>query len=163
MSLGGAGFSGTFLLQFPAVLGAALGGVTSDRAARKERRGRMLLQSCFLLAAAPLLLFFYGQPSLAVISTAIAGFGLLRAMGSANENPLLCDLLPSKIRSTAVGLMNGTNCLAGGIGILLAGYLKPAFGLGAVFAVGSVVVLLASIVLACGYRFLAREIPGRAL
>ena len=157
MTLAGAGFSGTFLLQFPAVLGAAFGGLTSDRAARRESRGRMLLQSCCFLAAAPLLIVFSGSPPLASISAAIFAFGLLRAMGSANENPLLCDLLPAHSRSKAVGLMNATNCLAGGIGIFAAGYWKSRFGLGAAFAAGSTVVFLAAIVLLIGYRFVARR------
>jgi len=157
MTLAGAGFSGTFLMQFPAVLGAALGGVTSDRVARREKRGRLLLQSCCYMAAAPLLLVFSGSPPLAMISAAIFSFGLLRAIGSANENPLLCDLLPPNVRSTAVGLMNATNCLAGGIGIFVAGYLKSAFGLGGVFAASSVLLVLAAAILAAAYRFQATK------
>jgi predicted MFS family arabinose efflux permease len=155
MTLAGAGFSGTFLMQFPAVLGAALGGVTSDRVARREKRARLLLQSCCYMIAAPLLLVFSGSPPLAMISVAIFSFGLLRAIGSANENPMLCDLLPPNVRSTAVGLMNATSCLAGGIGIFVAGYLKSAFGLGGVFAASSVLLVLASAILAAAYRFQA--------
>ncbi len=157
MSLAGAGFSGTFLLQFPAVLGAAFGGLTSDRAARRESRGRMLLQSCCLCAAAPLLIFFSGHPPIATLSAAIFAFGLLRAIGSANEHPLICDLLPANCRSKAVGLMNATNCLAGGIGIFAAGYWKSRFGLGAAFSMGSALLLAAAVVLAIGYRFVARR------
>jgi predicted MFS family arabinose efflux permease len=90
-----------------------------------------------------------------MISVAIFSFGLLRAIGSANENPMLCDLLPPNVRSTAVGLMNATSCLAGGIGIFVAGYLKSAFGLGGVFAASSVLLVLASAILAAAYRFQA--------
>jgi len=157
MGLASAGFSGTFLLQFPAVLGAALGGMASDRAARRERRGRMLLQTCCYLAAAPLLLAFAGRLALAPLSAAIFAYGLLRATGSANEHPLLCDLLPANVRSKAVGLMNATNCLAGGIGIFAAGYWKSRFGLGAAFSACSALLLLAAMILMIGYRFVARR------
>ena len=159
MSLSGAGFAGTFPVQAGAMVGILAGGYFSDRVARKTVQRRMLLHSLCYLAAAPLLLAFVVSSSYAVILAAIFGYSLLRAVGGANANPLLCDLLPKNSWSTAVGLMNTTNCLAGGVGILIAGYLKRDFGLAGIFAGTAGIVLLAGILLLLGYfLFLRRDL-----
>ena len=119
----------------------------------------MLFHSICYLAAAPLLLAFVVSNSYAIILSAIFGYSLLRAVGGANANPLLCDLLPRNTWSTAVGLMNTTNCFAGGVGILIAGYLKRDFGLGGIFAGTAGIVLVAGILLLLGYLlFLRRDL-----
>ena len=159
MNLSGAGFSGTFPLQAGAVIGILLGGYFSDRIARSLVQRRMLVHSLCYLAGAPLLLVFLGSRSHGVIVSAIFGFSLLRALGAANANPLLCDLLPAKCWSTAIGLMNASNCFAGGAGIFVAGYLKRDFGLGGVFAGTSAMMMMAGLLLLGGYRFcLSRDL-----
>ena len=130
MSLSGAGFAGTFPVQAGAMIGILAGGYFSDRVARKTVRRRMLFHSLCYLAAAPLLLVFVVSSNYAVILSAVFGYSLFRAVGGANANPLLCDLLPKTSWSTAVGLMNTTNCFAGGVGIFVAGYLKQRFRVG---------------------------------
>ena len=55
-------------------------------------------------------------------------------MGYVNAQPLLCELLPERLRSTAIGFMNMTSCFVGGAGVLLAGALKNSFGLTNAFA-----------------------------
>ncbi len=159
MSLSGAGFAGTFPVQAGAMIGILAGGYLSDRVARKAVQRRMLLHGLCYLAAAPLLLVFVGSSSYIVILSAVFGYSLLRALGGANANPLLCDLLPKNRWSTAVGLMNTTNCFAGGAGILIAGYLKRDFGLGGIFAGTAGIVLAAGILLLIGYfLFLRRDL-----
>jgi len=81
----------------------------------------MLLHPCCYLIGAPFLLAFLLSNSIAIILTSIFAFSLMRALGAANANPLLCDLLPPNTRATAIGMMNMTNCFAGGAGILIAG------------------------------------------
>lgn len=159
MSLSAAGFAGTFPVQAGAMIGILAGGYFSDRVARRAVQRRMLLHSLCYLAAAPLLLVFLGTDSYLLILSAVFGYSLLRSIGGANANPLLCDLLPSNTWSTAIGLMNTTNTFAGGAGILVAGYLKRDFGLGGVFAGTSVIVLVAGILLLLGYGlFLQRDL-----
>jgi sugar phosphate permease len=156
MSLSGAGFAGTFPVQAGAMIGILAGGYFSDRVARRAVQRRMLFHSLCYLAAAPLLLAFVAYSSYAIILAAIFGYSLLRAVGGANANPLLCDLLPKNSWSTAVGLMNTTNCFAGGAGILIAGYLKRDFGLGGIFAGTAGIVLVAGILLLLGYLLFLR-------
>jgi len=163
MSLSGAGFAGTFPVQAGAMIGILAGGYFSDRVARKTVQRRMLFHSLCYLAAAPLLLAFVVSSSYAIILAAIFGYSLLRAVGGANANPLLCDLLPKNSWSTAVGLMNTTNCFAGGVGILIAGYLKRDFGLGGIFAGTTGIVLVAGILLLLGYFVFLRRDLERSL
>jgi len=159
MSLGGAGFSGTFPIQAGSVVGILAGGYLSDRVSKKLVSRRMLLHSLFYLMSAPFLLTFVWSLNIKWILLSIFVFSLLRSLGAANANPLLCDLLPGKSRSTAIGLMNTTNTLAGGTGILVAGYLKRDFGLGGVFAGISVILLLCGVLLLVGYGcFLNRDL-----
>ena len=163
MSLSGAGFAGTFPVQAGAMIGILAGGYFSDRVARKTVQRRMLFHSLCYLAAAPLLLAFVTSSNYTIILSAIFGYSLLRAVGGANANPLLCDLLPKHSWSTAVGLMNTTNCFAGGVGILIAGYLKRDFGLGGIFAGTAGIVLVAGILLLLGYFLFLRRDLERSL
>jgi predicted MFS family arabinose efflux permease len=162
MSLAGAGFSGTFTIQAGGVLGTVLGGSLSDWAARRQRRGRMLVQCVCLGLSAPFLLSFVWSRSYALISLSIFFYQFLAAMSSSAEHPIVCDVLDARLRSTAIGCMNTVNCLAGGCGVLLAGFFKRDFGLSAIFAAASGIVLLAAILLLAGYRFfLDRDLAVR--
>lgn len=163
MSLAGAGFSGTFMLQVAAVTGTALGGYISDRFAAEQPRRRLLLQAIFFVVSAPFLLLFLGKPPFAVVGSALFAFALSRGLGSANESPMVCDLLPVRLRSTALALMNTTNCLAGGLGVLLAGYFMSQYGLGSIFALVSVLMVVSAALLFLGYfRFARRDLTARS-
>lgn len=157
LSLTGAGFSGTFAITGGSVAGILAGGYFSDSLAKRGVRHRMILQAICYFLAAPFLLGFLWSPRFTKVSVCIFLFSLLRSLGQANANPLLCDLLSPKIWSTAVGLMNMINCFAGGAGILIAGYLKQDFGLGAVFAGVAALVLVAAILLLVGYLVLLKK------
>ena len=131
----------------------------SDRVARRETRNRMLLQSLSYLAAAPFLLLFLTAPGFVAASVSVVLFSLLRGTGQANENPVLCDVVPPKLRSTAIGFMNLGACFAGGIGVVLAGMWKRDFSLAGVFAGISVLFVVAgALLLACYRFFLARDV-----
>lgn len=162
LSLAAAGFSGTFPLQVAATVGVLCGGLASDRFARRGTRYRMLFQAFCYLASAPFLLAFLGRPGLLYISACIFGFSLLRGMGQSNENPLICEIIPQPLRSTALGLVNLMNSLTGGMGVLFAGVLKSRFSLGGVFAATASLMALASLLLLIGFRyFLDRDLARR--
>ena len=153
MSLGAAGFAGTFMLQVSTVIGIAAGGWVSDRAAVRGMRHRMLVQGLSYLAAAPFLLLFLVRPAFAVVAVAVSFFSLFRGLGQANENPILCEVVPAQLRSTAIGLMNTCATAAGGVGVLLAGVLKRTLGLDAVFAGISLLFVLAGAALLVAHRW----------
>ena len=152
MSLAAAGFSGTALLQAAAMLAVLCGSALSDAVAKQSESKRLLLMAVFYLASAPFLLIFAVKNTFTWVSVAVILFAFLRAMGGANEPPILCGMLPARERSTAQGLMNTLNALAGGIGIFAAGWLKKDFGLGGVFAGVSILMALAAVVALAAYR-----------
>ncbi|MES2696677.1 MAG: MFS transporter [Verrucomicrobiota bacterium] len=159
MSLGGAGFAGTFMLQISTMLGIALGGWISDRAAARGTQRRMLAQGLSYLAAAPFLLLFLAHPGFITVAIAVSAFSLFRGLGQANENPTICEIVPMRFRSTAIGIMNTCATAAGGLGVLLAGVLKRTFGLGAIFAGISLLFVIAGLALLVAYRrWVARDI-----
>lgn len=159
MTLGAAGFAGTFMLQISTMLGIGLGGWISDRAAARGTQRRMLVQGLSYLAAAPFLLLFLVHPNFAVVTLAVSLFSFFRGLGQANENPTLCEVIPVRYRSTAIGIMNTCATAAGGVGVLLAGVLKSAFGLNAIFAGISLLFVVAGGALVFAYRhWIARDI-----
>ena len=87
MSLGAAGFAGTFMLQISTMLGIAAGGWISDSAAVRGPQRRMLVQGLSYLAAAPFLLLFLARPSFAIVAVSVSFFSFFRGLGQANENP----------------------------------------------------------------------------
>ncbi|MCX6939485.1 MAG: MFS transporter [Verrucomicrobia bacterium] len=159
MSLGAAGFAGTFMLQISTMLGIAFGGWLSDRAAQRGTQRRMLVQGLSYLVAAPFLLLFLSRPGFAVVTLAVSLFSFFRGVGQANENPTLCEVIPVRYRSTAIGLMNTCATAAGGIGVLLAGVIKSTFGLNAIFAGISLLFVIAGAALVYAYRhWITRDI-----
>lgn len=159
LSLAAAGFAGTFMLQGAATIGLISGGYLSDWFAGQQPRRRMLMMAVCYALAAPFLLAFLTSPQLVFLNVCIFGFSFLQRMGSCNETPLLCDLLAPRVRSTAIGFMNACNCLAGGAGILLAGYLKSTYGLAGIFGGISGIMVFVAVLTAIGYRtFLGRDL-----
>lgn len=152
LSLGAAGFAGTFMLQISTMLGIGLGGWISDRAAARGTQRRMLVQGLSYLAAAPFLLLFLVRPGFTTVALAVSAFSLFRGLGQANENPTLCEIIPVQFRSTAIGIMNTCATAAGGVGVLLAGVLKSTFGLNAIFAGIALLFVLAGGALLVAYR-----------
>lgn len=157
MSLAAAGFAGTFMLQGAATLGVILGGYLSDAVAGRQPRRRMAIQALLYVVSAPFLLVFLARPQLAALNTSIFLFSLFGRAGTTNETPLLCDLLAPQFRSTAIGLMNTFNCFAGGVGVLVAAFLKSTLGLSGVFAGISGMMLISAGLAAAGYFFFLKR------
>jgi predicted MFS family arabinose efflux permease len=157
LSLAAAGFSGTFAIQTAAVAGATLGGLLSDRLSRGIVARRVLILTVAYFCAAPFLAVFNLNPTYTLASASIFAYSLFRSIGSCNEHPILCDTLPADLRATAVGIMNTANCMAGGIGVLAAGYLKKDLGLSGVFASVSLLVFTAGVVVLVAYLLLIRR------
>jgi predicted MFS family arabinose efflux permease len=162
MSLAGAGFAGTFMLQISVILGIITGGWLSDRVSGHAPHRRMMLYGLFYLVAAPFLLLFLGRPEFTIVAAGISAFSFLRGLGQANDNATQCEIVPPQFRSTGVGIMNAVSTAAGGCGVLMAGYLKRGIGLDAVFAGISVGFIIAGVVLLFFYHFFMRADIARA-
>jgi len=58
------------------------------------------------------LLTFLWSTNYSLVSLSLFFYSLLRAMGTVNEHPIICDVLNTRSRSTAIGLANSANLLA---------------------------------------------------
>lgn len=162
LSLGTAGLAAMLMLQVASMLGIVTGGWISDRAAKLDPRYRLLVFAGGYLAAAPCLLLFLLRPGFPTVCVAVASFSFLRALAGVNELPILCDVVPQPFRSTAVGIMNTAATAAGGVGVLVAAFLKQRFGLESVFGGLSAVYFLAALALGVGFRALIAADFARA-
>lgn len=162
MSLTAAGFAGTFLLKAPAILGLALCGWWSDRISGTDPRRRLVLKGYAYLTTAPILLLFLGAPQLNTVMVALGLFSFLQGFRGASEHPIICDVIPAELRSTAIGLLNTSACVAGGIGVLMAGILKSGWGLGVIFSASSGLFLIAGLLSIFASRHLMQNDLRRA-
>ena len=153
LTLAAAGFSGTFALTAGATLGVLMGGYVSDRVSRGNARRRLLMLSLSYAVSAPILLMFLTRPAVGALGFAILMHAFVRSLGSANELPLICELLPPQCRGTAFGLLNALNTFIGGSGVFLSGLLMGRFGLTQIFVALAGVVLVASLIALAGYRW----------
>ena len=159
LTLAMAGLYGNLWIQGGRVLGLLAGGPLSDLAAARSPRHRMLVMVVCYLAAAPILLAFTVAPAFWLTAAAIFAFAFLVGMGYVNAQPLLCEVLPVHLRSTAIGVMNMSACFAGGAGVLLAGALKSDVGLARSFAsLGAIVAGVAVMLLVAWRTVLPRDV-----
>lgn len=157
MTLASAGFFGSSVVSLSAAAGQAAGGMLSDRLARKGAHRRMWLQAVLITCAAPMMLAFVLTRDANLIIGALAVYSLLRSSADLNMLPLLCDLAGADKRSTAFGITNMVNTLAGGMGVFVAGYSKAGFGLNGVFAGVGGILALAAVLLFAGYALVLRK------
>jgi MFS family permease len=151
MTLMGAGFFGSSLVSISGAISQLAGGIVSDRVARRGEHRRLLMHAVLILCAAPTLLAFVATRNQVLIMTALVLYGVFRSAGDCNILPLLCDLAGKDKRSTAFGLTNMVNTIAGGLGIFVAGFLKSGFGLAGVFAGVAGILALDAALLFIGY------------
>ena len=162
LKLGAAGLAGVALYKAPALLGTGLGGWLSDHAVRHNQRGRVLVKALSFLVSCPFLFFFIGAPNFALVAAMLIISSLIRALGLPSEHAILCEVVPSAYRSTAVGIFNTYGSAAGGVGVLLAGLFKKELGLNVIFGASSLLYALAGLVLLGVYYFSMTKDMARA-
>ena len=162
MTLGAAGLAGVALYKAPVFAGIAIGGWLSDVAARRVRRGRSMVKALSYLVSAPFLFLFIGAPTFALVAATMVISSLIRAIGLPSEHALICDVIPARFRSTAIGMFNTCGSAAGGVGVLLAGIFKKDLGLGVIFGASSFLYILAGLTLLVAYWFFISRDMDRA-
>ncbi len=157
MTLASAGFWGSSLVSITGIAGQLAGAPISDVLARKGMHRRMLMQAVLILCAAPTLLVFLYTKKQALIMSAFVLYSVFRNAADLNIIPLVCDLAGRSRMSTAIGVTNMLNTLAGGLAILAAGFLKSGIGLALVFATTAGILLTDGMLLSIGYLLFIRK------
>jgi MFS family permease len=150
MSLAAAGFSSTFYLQIASVLGVISGGVLADRLARRRPGGRMMTQAIGLMAGVPFIFITGWTLSVPILVLALAGFGYFKGLYDANIWASLHDVVPARLRATAVGVMNSAGWIGGGFAPIAIAMASERYGMSAAISASSIVYLLVGTLLLFG-------------
>ena len=141
-----AGPLSTITVAASSFLGVIFGGILSDRWVQKNNRGRIYTSAIGLGLTIPaLLLVGFGHSLFNVLGAAFC-FGFGYGMFDANNMPILCQIVSSKYRATAYGIMNMAGVFAGAFITDLLGKSTDAGNLGKSFAMLSAIVLVALVI-----------------
>jgi MFS family permease len=147
LSLTAAGFSATFYIQVASIAGILLGGLLADKWSRGSPRGRILIQTIGVAMAAPCLFLVGFTAEMALLIPALVIFGLGRGFYDCNTMPVLAQIARPDLRSTGYGIFNLIGTLSGGAIAAAAGILKSIIGLGGVFQLAAILLLLSTVML----------------
>jgi predicted MFS family arabinose efflux permease len=136
-------------------VGAILGGLLADRAARRSG-GRILVQASGLLLGAPCIYAVGTASSLQTLVPALIGIGLCKGIYDANIFASVYDLIVPSVRGTAAGLMNTVGWAGAGLAPWLIGRAGDRWGLSRAITATALLYLLAA-ALAAFAAFLARQ------
>lgn len=153
-----AGPLSTITIAVSSFIGAVfIGGPLSDRWVQKNLRGRVFTGAIGLALTIPsLILLGYGTTFFAVVGAAVL-FGIGYGMFDANNMPILCQFVPSRLRATAYGFMNMVGVFAGAAVTQVLGKFKDEGNFGFGFAALAGIVALALIVQISFLRPKARD------
>ena len=133
----------TITIAASSFVGVLAGGLLSDRWVQRNIRGRVYTSAIGLAMTIPaLMLLGLGHQLLTVVAAGIF-FGVGYGMFDANNMPILCQIIPSRYRATAYGLMNMTGVFAGAAVTQVLGKWSDNGELGLGFALLAAVVLTA--------------------
>ena len=121
---GHAGVSAVLWVQIASLIGGILGGLTADRWMRHTHRGRIFTSAIGMVLFLPAL---FGVGNAQVLSVAIAAlvvFGIGWGFFDSNNMPILCQIVPTRLRATGYGFMNLISISCGGFGDWGFGFLR---------------------------------------
>ncbi|HLT87854.1 MAG TPA: MFS transporter [Sphingobacterium sp.] len=138
-----AGPLSTITIAASSFVGVIVGGLWSDRWVQKNVRGRVFTSAIGLGLTIPsLILLGMGDTFIAIVGAAVL-FGLGFGIFDANNMPILCQFVPSRLRATAYGFMNMTGVFAGAAVTQVLGKFKDEGHFGGGFAMLALIVATA--------------------
>lgn len=142
-----AGPMSTFAMASSSLVGVLVGGRLSDWWVQRNLRGRVYTSTIGLSLTIPaLLLLGLGHNVVAVVGAGILfgfGFGIF----DCNSMPILCQIIPSRGRATAYGIMNMVGVFSGAAVTQVLGRLSDNGQLGMGFAIMTIVVAIALVLM----------------
>lgn len=128
-------------------LGVIIGGILSDKWVQRNIKGRIYTSAIGVTFTIPALLLMGLGHGLINDICAGAMFGIGFGMFDANNMPILCQVIPSRYRATAYGFMNMVGVFSGAMITQVLGKLTDRGNLGEGFAVLTIIVFIALILL----------------
>ncbi len=126
LGAGQAGISATLWVTLASLGGVLAGGMLADRWMHRTSRGRIYVSAVGMTLCIPALFGIGYAPSLTVAITFLILFGLGWGFFDSNNMPILCQLVPARLRATGYGLMNMVSITVGGLAVRKVGALRDA-------------------------------------
>ncbi len=146
---GHAGVSATLWVTIASLGGVLLGGALSDRWMRRSQRGHIYISALGMVLCIPALFGIGYAPTLNVAIGFLILFGLGWGFFDTNNMPILCQIVPVRLRATGYGLMNMASITVGGFAVKKVGAMRDAgappsliFGICAIAAAVAVALVL---------------------
>jgi len=146
---GQAGVSATLWVTIASLGGVLLGGVLSDRWMRRSQRGHIYVSALGMALCIPALFGIGYAPTLNVAIGFLILFGFGWGFFDTNNMPILCQIVPAKLRATGYGLMNMVSITVGGFAVKKVGAMRDSgappsliFGICAIAAAVAVALVL---------------------
>ena len=146
---GQAGISATLWVTIASLGGVLLGGTLSDRWMRHSQRGHIYISALGMALCIPALFGIGYAPTLGVAIGFLILFGLGWGFFDVNNMPILCQIVPARLRATGYGLMNMVSITVGGFAVKKVGAMRDAaappsviFGICAIAAAIAVALVL---------------------
>lgn len=143
LTMSQAGPISTITIAISSFIGILIGGPLSDKWVKKNIKGRVYTSSIGLSLMIPaLVLLGFGGNMVAAVFAGLF-FGVGYGMFDANNMPILCQFVPSRLRATAYGIMNMIGVVSGAVCTQVLGRLADSGRLGLAFAILGMILLLA--------------------
>ncbi|MBL9216541.1 MAG: MFS transporter [Opitutaceae bacterium] len=145
---GAAGFSALGYVYVTQTIGLLIGGFWSDRWSATQPRARIIIPAMAFLLAAPAF-WMTGYSNLIFFTIlSLVLWGLAEGFLGANMMPIICLVVDSRYRATALGVLNCFTAICGGLAIYGVGALRDAkIGITMILVVAGVGVLLCGVTL----------------
>lgn len=126
MGQGAAGFSALGFLYVAQTVGLLAGGYWTDRWSLTNPRARIFLPALMILGAAPAFWLTGWFPAFSLTLISLSLWGLAMGFLGGNLMPIICLVVDSRYRATALGMTNLCAAVSGGLAVYGVGALRDA-------------------------------------
>ncbi len=126
MGQGAAGFSALGFLYLAQTIGLLAGGFWTDRRSLVNPRARIIIPALAIVCAAPAFWMTGWFPMIVFTLVSLSLWGLAMGFLGANMMPIICLVVDSRYRATAMGVLNFCAAVSGGLAVYGVGALRDA-------------------------------------
>ena len=121
---GKAGISATLWVTLASLGGVLAGGALADHWMKRTQRGRICVSAIGMALCIPALFGIGYAPTLGVAIAFLVLFGIGWGFFDTNNMPILCQIVPARLRATGYGLMNMASITVGGLAVKKVGAMR---------------------------------------
>ena len=121
---GHAGVTAVLWVQIASLVGGITGGLLADKWMRHTPRGRIFTSAIGMILFLPALFGVGNAHILSVAIVSLVVFGIGWGFFDSNNMPILCQIVPTRLRATGYGFMNLVSISCGGFGDWGFGFLR---------------------------------------